>query len=256
MGIFDRIGRVIRANVNDMIDNAEDPEKVLEQSIRDMGDDLVKMRQAVAQAIASQKRTEQQYNKNQVEADKWQQRAQLALTKGDESLARDALMRKKSFAETATTLKTQLDAQNQQVTSLRRNLTGLESKISEAKTKKDMLKARLSAAKANEQLQNTMSNINVNSATSAFERMEDKVLQMEAVSQSAGELAGFGEDQKWASLEAGSDVDDELAAMKAQISGTPEPTASLPPMDKSSANNSSGSVVDAELEELRRQLRE
>ncbi len=256
MGIFDRIGRVIRANVNDMIDNAEDPEKVLEQSLRDMGDDLVKMRQAVAQAIASQKRTEQQYQKNNAEASKWQERAQLALTKGDETLAREALMRKKSFSETSATLKTQLDAQNQQVSSLRKNLTALESKISEAKTKKDMLKARLSAAKANQQLQSTISNINTSSATSAFERMEDKVLQVEAVSQSVGELAGAGEEQKWASLEAGSDVEDELAAMKAQLSGTPEPTASLPPMDKASASDSSGGVIDAELEELRRQLKE
>ncbi len=253
MGIFDRIGRVLRANVNDMIDKAEDPEKVLEQSIRDMGDDLVKMRQAVAQAIASQKRTEQQYTKNQTEADKWQQRAQLALSKGDENLAREALMRKKTYAETATTLKTQLDAQSQQVGTLRKSLTGLEGKISEAKTKKDMLKARLSAAKANQQLQNTIGNMNSGSAVSAFERMEDKVMQMEAVSQSAGELAGIGEDQKWASLEAGSDVDDELAAMKAQLSGSPEPTAALPPTDSTSAGGSPN-VVDAELEELRRQL--
>ncbi len=255
MGIFDRIGRVLRANVNDMIDKAEDPEKVLEQSIRDMGDDLVKMRQAVAQAIASQKRTEQQYNKNQSEAEKWQQRAQLALSKGDENLAREALMKKKTYAETATTLKTQLDAQSQQVGTLRKSLTGLEGKISEAKTKKDMLKARMSAAKANQQLQNTIGNMNSGSAVSAFERMEDKVMQMEAVSQSAGELAGIGEDQKWASLEAGSDVDDELAAMKAQLSGTPEPSAALPPTDSSSAAGSSN-VVDAELEELRRQLKD
>jgi len=256
MGIFDRIGRVVRSNVNDMIDKAEDPEKVLEQSIRDMGDDLIKMRQAVAQAIASQKRTEQQYEKNQIEADKWQQRAQLALTKGDEALAREALMRKKSYADTAATLKPQLETQTQQVNSLRKNLTALESKISEAKTKKDMLKARISAAKANQQLQSTISNLNTGSAMSAFERMEDKVLQMEAVSQSAGELAGMGEDNKWAALEAGTDVEDELASMKAQLSGAPQATTALPPMDSTSATSSSGNVVDAELEELRRQLRD
>jgi phage shock protein A len=255
MGIFDRLNRVIRANVNDMIDKAEDPEKVLEQSLRDMGDDLVRMRQAVAQAIASQKRTEQQYEKNQIEASKWQDRAQLALTKGEEDLAREALMKKKTYAETAATLKAQLDSQSQQVSSLRKNLAALEGKISEAKTKKDMLKARLSAAKANQQLQNTISNISTSSATSAFERMEDKVLQMEAVSQSAGELAGMGEEVKWASLEAGTDIEDELATMKAQLSGRPQATTALPPSDKASASSSS-SVVDAELEELRRQLRD
>ena len=255
MGIFDRIGRVIRSNVNDIIDKAEDPEKVLEQSIRDMGDDLVKMRQAVAQAIASQKRTEQQYKKNLAEANTWQQRAQLALSKGEESLAREALVRKKTYAETATTLKTQLDGQSTQIDSLRRNLTALESKISEAKTKKDMLKARLSAAKANEQLQSTISNISNNSAMSAFERMEDKVLQMEAVSQSAAELSGMGEESKWAALEGGSEVDDELAMMKAQLSGASEPTASLPASDEVvSETDSSSSELDDELEQLRKDL--
>ena len=255
MGIFDRIGRVIRSNVNDIIDKAEDPEKVLEQSIRDMGDDLVKMRQAVAQAIASQKRTEQQYKKNLAEANTWQQRAQLALSKGEESLAREALVRKKTYAETATTLKTQLDGQSTQIDSLRRNLTALESKISEAKTKKDMLKARLSAAKANEQLQSTISNISNNSAMSAFERMEDKVLQMEAVSQSAAELSGMGEESKWAALEGGSEVDDELAMMKAQLAGASEPTASLPASDEvASETDSSASELDDELEQLRKDL--
>ncbi|WP_069790681.1 PspA/IM30 family protein [Cyanobacterium sp. IPPAS B-1200] len=257
MGIFERLGRVVKANVNDLIDKAEDPEKVLEQSIREMSEDLIKMRQAVAQAIASQKRTEQQYQKNQAEANKWQQRAQLALSKGDEGLAREALVRKKSFADVATTLKTQLDSQSTQVDGLRRNLVTLESKISEAKTKKDMLKARYSAAKANQQLQSTISNINTSSASAAFERMEDKVLQMEAVSESAGELAGAGEESRWAALEGGSDVDDELAQMRLEMSGGSEPTAALPegqPQDSHVASGASSSAVDDDLEELRRQL--
>lgn len=271
MGIFDRISRVVRANVNDLIDKAEDPEKVLEQSIREMGDDLVKMRQAVAQAIAAQKRTEQQYQKNLSEANTWQQRAQLALSKGEEGLAREALVRKKTYADTAATLKTQLDAQIGQIDSLRRNLTVLESKIAEAKTKKDMLKARLSAAKANQQLQSTITSINTSSAMSAFERMEDKVLQMEAVSQASGELAGMGEDSKWAALEGGTAIDDELEALKRQISGAAEPQASLPSgvtqqpdvfviegkivsgNTPSSASNTP--AIDDELEKLRAELR-
>ncbi|MBF2055690.1 MAG: PspA/IM30 family protein [Cyanobacterium sp. T60_A2020_053] len=254
MGIFERLGRVVKANVNDLIDKAEDPEKVLEQSIREMSDDLIKMRQAVAQAIASQKRTEQQYQKNNIEANKWQQRAQLALSKGDEALAREALVRKKTFADVATSLKTQLDSHSSQVDGLRRNLIALESKISEAKTKKDMLKARYSAAKANQQLQSTISNLNTSSASAAFERMEDKVLQMEAVSQSAGELAGMGEDSRWAALEGGADIDDELNALKMSISGTPQPTASLPPSDSHVAGGANAPELDSELEELRRQL--
>jgi phage shock protein A len=254
MGIFDRIGRVLKANVNDLIDKAEDPEKVLEQSIRDMSEDLIKMRQAVAQAIASQKRTEQQYNKNIEEADRWQKRAQLALTKGEESLAREALTRKKSYADTASTLKGQLDQQGTQIEALRRNLVGLESKISEAKTKKDMLKARFSAAKANEQLQSTLGSLNASSSMAAFERMEDKVLQMEARSQAAGELAGIGVEDEFMKLEAGSDVDDELAMLKAQLSGSSPTQEALPPSDSDSNVSDSTPAVDDELEALRREL--
>jgi phage shock protein A len=164
MGLFDRLSRVVRANVNDLVSKAEDPEKVLEQAVIDMQEDLVQLRQAVARAIATQKRTEQQYNKNQQEANTWQQRAQLALSKGDENLAREALTRKKSFGDTAATLKLQLDQQSGNVDTLKRNLIALESKIAEAKTKKDMLKARANAAKAQKQLQETIGGIDTSSA--------------------------------------------------------------------------------------------
>jgi phage shock protein A len=256
MGIFDRIGRVIRANVNDLIDKAEDPEKVLEQTIQDMQDDLVKMRQAVAQGIATQKRTEQQYQKNMNEANRWQQRAQLALEKGEEGLAREALVRKKTFADTAVTLQTQLGQQSSQVEILRRNLVTLEGKLTEAKTKKNMLKARLSAAKAHEQLQNTIANLNTNSSMAAFERMEEKVLQAEAISQTAGELGGTGIEEEFLKLESTEDVDDELAMMKAKLSGNSSTPEALPPTSGTDTTSPSSPTpdLDNELEELRRQL--
>ncbi|MGK7933172.1 MAG: PspA/IM30 family protein [Microcystaceae cyanobacterium] len=249
MGLFDRLSRVVRANLNDMVSQAEDPEKVLEQTIIDMQEDLIQLRQAVARSIAEQKRTEQQYNQNAGEAGKWEQRAKLALSKGDENLAREALTRKKNFGDTAATLKVQLDSQTQQVDTLRRNLMALESKISEAKTKKNMLIARAKAAKANEELQKTVGGIDPSSATSAFERMENKVLDMEARSQAVGELAGFGIEQQFAELESGSGVDDELALLKAQME---EPKLIEGTKDSTSAGGNQ--VVDAELEELRKQL--
>ena len=252
MGLFDRLGRVVRANINDLVSKAEDPEKVLEQAVIDMQEDLVQLRQAVARSIATQKRTEQQYNKNQSEANNWQQRAQLALSKGDENLAREALVRKKSFADTAASLKSQLDQQSNQVTTLKRNLIAVESKISEAKTKKDMLRARANAAKANRQLQDSVNNIGTSSAMGAFERMEDKVMQLEAESETASELGGTGIEQQFAALEAGSGVDDELAAMKAQLSGTSAETPRLEAAETTSEPQDA--VIDAELDELRSQL--
>ena len=252
MGLFDRISRVVRANVNDMVNKAEDPEKVLEQSILDMQEDMVQLRQAVASAIATQKRSQQQYNQAQSQANQWQSRAQLALQKGDENLAREALQRKKTHVETATTIKTALDNQTAQVDTLKRNLTALESKISEAKAKKDMLKARMTAARTQEQLNNTMGSLNTSGALAAFDRMEEKVLQMEARSQATAELAGgSGLEEQFRQLEAGSDVDDELAAMKAQIAGGSTNQGTLPEAGGTSGQSAD---VDAELDDLRNQL--
>jgi phage shock protein A len=267
MGLFDRISRVLRANVNDMVSKAEDPEKILEQAVIDMQEDLVQLRQAVAQAIASQKRTEQQLKQAQSESNNWQQRAQLALQKGDENLAREALTRKKTHTETATALQTQFQTQSAQVDTLKRSLIALEGKISEAKTKKDMLKARASAAKAQEQLQGMVNNMGTSSAMAAFERMEDKVLQLEARSQAAGELAGADLEAQFRALEGG-DVDLELEAMKQQmLAGSAQPQGALPgqasPQSTQSAQTAPQSqptqapkdaAIDSELEDLKRQL--
>jgi phage shock protein A len=247
MGLFDRLKRVVSANLNDLVSKAEDPEKMLEQALLEMQEDLVQLRQGVAQAIAAQKRTEKQYNESQNEINKWQRNAELALQKGDENLARQALERKKTYTETGTALKTSLDQQSTQVESLKRNLIQLESKISEAKTKKEMLKARITTAKAQEQLQGMVSGMNSSSAMAAFERMEEKVLIQEARAQSAGELASTDLEHQFARLEASSGVDDELEALKAKIalpSANPTQQGKLPP----------AAPKDSELEALRKQL--
>jgi phage shock protein A len=254
MGLFDRISRVVRANINDLVNKAEDPEKILEQSLIDMNEDLVQLRQAVASSIASQKRTEQQYNQNVSQANQWLSRAQLALQKGDENLAKEALKRKKSYEETANSLKSSLDSQTTQVDAMKRNLTALEGKISEAKTKKDMLKARMTAAKAQEQLNNTIGSLNTSAATATFERMEEKVLQMEARSTAAAELAGGGGlEDEFKKLEAGSSVDDDLALLKAQLAGGSQPVGSLP-QGQANTTNQAQKDVDLELEQLRSEL--
>jgi len=258
MGLFDRISRVVRSNLNDMVSKAEDPEKILEQTLIEMQEDLVQLRQAVAQAIASQKRSQQQYNQSQSQSNQWLSRAQLALQKGDENLAREALQRKKSYEEQANTIKLTLDGQTAQVDALKRNLIQLESKISEAKTKKNMLKARAQAAKANEQLQGMLGGIDATGGMAAFDRMEEKVLQMEAHSQAAGELAGADLDSQFKALEAGSGVDDELEALKANmLGGSAQPQAQLPAGEQPTSTPQTPpkkAEVDREFEELRQQL--
>lgn len=247
MGFFDRIWRVIRANLNALVSKAEDPEKILEQVVLDMQDDLIQLRQAVAQAIATQKRTERQYSQAQTTADEWYQRAQLALQKGADELAREALVRRKSYDETATAMKAQLTQQAGVVDQLKQNMKKLESKISEAKSKKDLYIARARSAKATQQINDMMGNVGTGSAMQAFDRMEEKVLQLEAQSEAITELSMDDLEQRFEKLGQADDIDAELEAMKSQaLSGTSS-TAQLP---------ASQPAADPELEKLRQQLRE
>jgi phage shock protein A len=254
MGFFDRLSRVLRANLNDLVSKAEDPAKILDQSVADMQADLIKLRQAVATAIASQKRIQNQADQAEAQARTWYERAELALKKGEEELAREALSRRKTYTDTATALNTQLSSQAGQVETLKKSLVALEGKIAEAKTKKDMLKARASAAKAQEQLQSAVSNLGTTSSMAAFEQMEEKVQLMEANSQAMAELAGADLESQFASLEGG-DVDDELAALKRRLDGGPTPIA-LPAENGPLPRLKPGKVaeVDAELEELRQSI--
>ena len=175
--------------------------------------------------------------------------------KGDEGLAREALQRKKNFADTAKMLSPQLEQQQQQVQVIKRQLIALESKISEAKTKKDMFKARIRAAEANKDLQESLGTVGTSGALAAFERMEDKVLELEAIGQAGAELGGYGIEERFASLEAGS-VDDELASLKAELTGGAPAAGALPAGSQPDVDPVAEEVVDAELEELRRQVLE
>jgi len=215
MGLFDRIGRLVRANLNSVFGQAEDPEKILEQTVIDMQEDLIALRQAVAQAIATQKRTERQQAQAEAQAKNWYNRAQLALTKGDDGLARDALTRRQTYVDTAKTLTVQLDQQKATIAQLKQNLRMLESKISEAKTKKDLYIARARSAQASQQINEMMGRLGNNTATAAFERMEEKVNQLEAQSDAFAELTADSLEQQFMGLEAG--VDAELTAMKQQL---------------------------------------
>jgi len=232
MGLFDRIMRVIRSQMNSLISKAEDPEKILEQTVMEMQEDLIQVRQAVAQAIATQKRTERQYDRTQSTADEWYKRAQLALQKGDDRLAKEALTKRQSYQQTANSLKVQIQGQKEIVDQLKKNMRGLEGKISEAKTKKDLYIARARSAQASEKLSEMLGGLNTNNAMSAFERMEEKVIELEARSEAIASLGTDDLEQQFDSLESVNDVDDELAAMKQQLFGDKPSKGTLPGSDK------------------------
>ena len=252
MGFFDRLSRLLRSNLNDLVVRAEDPAKILDQSVADMQSDLIKLRQAVAAAIASQKRIENQAQQAESQSKTWYERATLALKKGEEDLAKEALSRRKTYQETATALNTQLATQAGQVENLKKNLLSLEGKIAGARTKKDMLKARAQAAQAQAQLQGAVGGLNTDSAMAAFDRMEEKVLSLEASGQAAAELAGADLDSRFQALEAGGDVDQELAALKASLN--PNPLSLPDDTKKPELLPAQAAEVDDELEKLKRSI--
>jgi phage shock protein A len=217
MDLIKRILRVIRANLNSLIGGAEDPEKILEQAVAQMQENLVRLRQGIAQAIATQKRTERQAIAANSTAEEWYRRAQLALQQGNEPLAREALTKRRAYQETATSLSNQIGQQTEIVERLKKDMRSLELKISEAKTKKDMYIARARSAEASYKLQEMLSSGSATSSLNAFERMEEKVLQIEAQSEAIAQLDSNDLEKKFASLESANDIDAELVAMKTQV---------------------------------------
>lgn len=257
MNLFDRFARVVKSYANAIISTFEDPEKILEQSVLEMNDDLVKMRQATAQVLASQKQLENKYKAAEQASADWYKRAQLALGKGEEDLAREALKRRKSYADNATALKAQLDQQKTVVDNLVSNTRLLESKIQEARSKKDTLKARAQSAKTATKVTEMLGSVNTSSALSAFEKMEEKVLAMESQADALGQLATDDLEGKFALLESSS-VDDDLDNLKKEISGSSK-KGELPPGRTAVASSNSSlrdTEIENELNELRRRARE
>jgi len=255
MGLLDRLSRLLRANLNAFVSDAEDPIKILDQSVADMQEDLVKLRQAVAISIASQKRLENQSDQAKEQIKNWFSKAELALKKGEEDLAREALSRKKTFQETFESLSTQFQAQNGQVEKLKKSLLLLEKKINEARIKKDMLKARAQAAKAQQQIQSAVGDLDSKSAMAAFERMEDKVEALEASGQAALELAGEDLESKFAALEGSDEIENELEILRIKLKSGVEALA-LPPSDLNINEVKTVEIkeVEIELDEMKKSI--
>ncbi|KAE9593314.1 hypothetical protein Lal_00029431 [Lupinus albus] len=258
MNLFDRFTRVVKSYANAIISTFEDPEKILEQSVLEMNEDLTKMRQATAQVLASQKQLGNKYKAAQQASEEWYRKAQLALQKGEEDLAREALKRRKSYADNATSLKAQLDQQKSVVDNLVSNTRLLESKIQEARSKKDTLKARAQSAKTSTKVSEMLGNVNTSSALSAFEKMEEKVLAMESQAEALGQLTSDDLEGKFALLESSS-VDDDLAQLKKEISGGVK-KGELPPGRGTTSSNTGipfrDSEIENELDRLRQRAKE
>ncbi len=220
MGLFDRITRVVRANVNSRMASLEDPEKILEATVMEMQDNLYQMRQAVAGAIATQKRTERQAANAESTEKEWYRRAQLALQQGNEPLAREALTKRKTYQDTATALFNQIEQQKGIIGTLKKDMRSLEIKIAEVRTKKDMYIARARSAQASLRLQELIGDINGATSKGVFEQVEDKIFQLESRTEVISITSKDSLSEKFSALSSSQNIDSELSAMKTQLASS------------------------------------
>lgn len=179
MGLLDRVGRIVRANLNDWVRTAEDPEKLVDAAIADLHQDLVHLRQAVAQAVAMHKRTERQWMQAQAAADEWYRRAQLALDSGNEALAREALERRQPYQQSSDQMAAQLRDRTATMTQLRDTMRQVEQKLLEVRTQRDFYLARARSAEATQRLQQITGQLN-QGTDPLLSRLADKVTYLEA----------------------------------------------------------------------------
>jgi phage shock protein A len=214
VGIFDRLSRLIRANVNDLIDSAEDPEKMLNQILRDMESAIPQARTQVQEMIAQEKLIEADRNEAQRSALQWGDKAQRAVAAGKDDLAREALRRKRDNEQNAQIYSEQLVTQEQVVAKLKDQLRQLEAKYQATLSKRDTLLARHRAAKATEQVARSLTTFSPLDPGADLERMERKIRSREAKAAAMVEMGSETLDAQFLELE-DPDIEAELALLKA-----------------------------------------
>ena len=217
--VFDRISNIIRANINDMLDSAEDPEAMLNQIIRDMNDALRQADSDIADQIAQQKMLEGDLDAAQRNQAAWQSKAELAVSKGRDDLARDALVRVNDYTEQSGIYSKQLEGQKNAVTELKSKRDLLKTKYDQALRNRDNLIARARAAQAKTRMTQVTTMSSTADYASELDRMEQKIRHQEAVADANEEVAESktSVDDEFDKLGANDQVDAQLAALKAKM---------------------------------------
>jgi phage shock protein A len=217
MALLERVSTLVRANLNDLIDKAEDPEKMLKQVITDMQNQLLQVKTQVALALADQHLLEKKQKEHEEKSTDWMRRAELAVAKGQEDLARAAIERSMGFGEMGANFAEQVADQRMQVENLKTALRKLEHKLAEAQAKCDLLLAQHRRSRAIGKAADAQTTATDGSKAAAFDRMKHKVARNEAVSQAKAELTGTDNvEDRLEELEKQEKVDQILAEIKAK----------------------------------------
>ena len=215
MSIFSRLADIINSNLTALLDKAEDPQKMVRLIIQEMEDELVKERSNLARFLASQKEIGRQVARHQERVDEWQAKAELALTKGREDLARAALIEKKKQTELSEPLYREQQAVDSGIEKLGEEIRQLEAKLEDARARQKAMAIRTEAASSRLNVQSQVARGESQAVVSKFERMERRIDEMEAradLGQSDKALA-----QQFAELEVDDQISRELEAMRQKL---------------------------------------
>jgi len=216
MALLERVSTLIRANLNDLIDKAEDPEKMIKQLILDMENQLLQVKTQVAISIADQHVLEGKLKENDENEKQWRRRAELAVDKNDDALARSALERALSYKNMTESFQQQVEDQKTQVENLKTALLKLQQKMAEAQAKSDLLIAQHRRSRALGKAADAGRTMGDQSASAAFERMKNKVQHSEAAAQASTELAADNVEDRFAALEKQDEIDRLLEEIKSK----------------------------------------
>jgi phage shock protein A len=214
MALLDRVSTLIRANLNDLIDRAENPGKLIKQVLLDMENQLLQLKTQVAVSIADQHMLEKKQKENEMAAADWLRKAERAVDKLQDDLARAGLERHRSYHQLSESYQEQVEDQKVQVETLKSALRKLDQKLTEAKSKKEMLIARHRRSFVASRANRAEQAIGDRSKIATFDRLKDKVLLSEAVSQAETEMLAEDLGDKLAKMEREDEIDRMLAEMK------------------------------------------
>jgi len=224
MGIFQKLSTLLKSNINDLIARAENPEKMLNQIILDMRDQLATAKREVAAAIADERKLRSQLDDEVKQTRDWEHRAMLAVKEGRDDLAKQALLRQQEHAQRAQALEQTWSAQAEETEKLKGSLRQLNDKIEEAKRKRNLLIAKQKRAQAQKRIHQTMSGLSDTSAFEAFNRMAEKIEETERRSLAQAEvseaLSGDTLEEEFLRLESGQGdegVEERLSALKREM---------------------------------------
>jgi Phage shock protein A (IM30), suppresses sigma54-dependent transcription len=219
MALLERVSTLIRANLNDLVDKAEDPEKMIKQVILDMQNQLMQVKTQVAIAIADQHVLERKQRENTEKESEWIRKAELAVDKKQDDLARAALERSMSYKQMAESFTSLVADQKTEVENLKSALRKLEQKLAEAETKSDMLIAQHRRSRASAKASDAQMAIGDQKKIATFDRMKSKVQTAAAVSQAKAELANDQLEDRFAVLEKEDEIERLLNELKARRAG-------------------------------------